>query len=364
MAQTYDAFISYSRQDEPWAAKLESALAARGQRPYRDKNRLTAGEEWDDQLVSAIADSRHLIVLWSDNAKDSQWVSMEMAYFETSRRDDTRNLRRHIHINLQGQSNVFRKYEAINDLQEAGVYKLGIACLEQHRAVWLSVLDKVEASIQQDDAIPIYKAILTSTLDRLRAVDLKYKTTKFAPAYGETLERIGIKREGSPDWQTELAKYYGAARSDWKPFGGAKSIEVILADLRDQLLKDGAPSFRWKAVSDDFWTNDQDKVDREIARLRGEFCVVVVDPVSLYDGEVWSTLNALRDYLNERSGVLILAPFSIPREAAHFRSLIRGSARCPGSGCRARVPAGAASSHSMFPDRSTQSLYRDLDCTY
>ena len=323
----YDAFISYSRQDEAWAVKLEAALKARGLNPYRDTNRLLAGDEWDTQLVSAITEeSRHLIVLWSDYAEKSQWVTMEMAYFETSGRGDAGNLRRRIHNNLQGQSRVFQKYEAIDDLEEAGVYGLGVKSLDQNPAAWRSVLDKVEESIRQDNAVPIYKAILTSTLDRLQAVPLDRKSTSFAPTYGETLERIGIKREGGPTWQSELAKYYGAARSDWKPFGGARSIDVILSELRDKLLLEGAPTFRWKAVSDDFWTNDRDKMDREVARLRGEFCVVVVDPVSLYDDDVRSTLDALRDYLNDRSGVLILAPFSIPREAAHFRNLIRGSA--------------------------------------
>ncbi len=55
----------------------------------------------------------------------------------------------------------------------------------------------------------------------------------------------------------------------------------------------------------------------EIAQLRGAVCVVVVDSVSLYDEDVRSALDALREYLDERSGVVILAPFSArPRTSA------------------------------------------------
>ena len=131
----YDAFISYSRQDEAWAAKIEMALRARGLEPFRDQTRLRLGEEWDNQLISAVTEScRNIIVLWSAFAEKSQWVLMEMAYFERDRQGDAQNRNRRIHVNLQGQNIPFSKYEAVNEL--AGIYTQGVAALDRNSALW------------------------------------------------------------------------------------------------------------------------------------------------------------------------------------------------------------------------------------
>src|SRR5262249_7151646 len=157
---------------------------------------------------------------------------MEMSYFERDR-GTPQSPRRHIHINLQGRSTVFQKYEVVDQLRQADVYSKGVTSLDKNPLLWQTVVDKVEESVRQDNAVLLYKAVLTSTLDRLKAVPLTRKSTKYAPTFEETLERIGIKRAGGPDWQTVLERYYGLSRSDWKPFGGVKSIEVILSELRD-----------------------------------------------------------------------------------------------------------------------------------
>ncbi len=115
---------------------------------------------------------------------------MEMAYFERERDSDPENLKRRIYVNLQGQSRPFSKFEAVNDL--ARFYAQGITNLDRN-PIWLRVLDKIDEAIRQDNAIPVYKSILTSTIDRLQAIPLD-RRTNFSPTYGETLERIGIKR--------------------------------------------------------------------------------------------------------------------------------------------------------------------------
>ena len=58
----YDIFISYSLQDQEWAAKLQHDLEARGVNIFRDINRLTPGAVWEKNLQSALRDSHHLVV--------------------------------------------------------------------------------------------------------------------------------------------------------------------------------------------------------------------------------------------------------------------------------------------------------------
>jgi hypothetical protein len=238
-----DAFISYSRQDEGWAKKLDADLRALGCQVFLDTRRLTAGDDWDTQLQSAIRDSRHLIVMWSDNADRSEWVKMEMAYFERERETDP-GRRLHIHINLQGRSKVFSKRETIDEIEKAGAFGSGIGSIDAR--LWRQVIDKIDEAIRQGGAIPVYKVILASTLGVLTEIPLN-KSILGGPTYGETLEAIGIKRQGaSPgDWKDELKSYYGGTRSDWKPFQLSRSwliCKPLSLQTRTFLASDGDPS--------------------------------------------------------------------------------------------------------------------------
>ena len=315
----HDAFISYSRLDAEWATRLEADLSRRGYDIFLDTKRLTAGDEWDKQLQSDIRNARNLILLWSDNARGSDWVTKEITHFEIDRGDDRR--RGLIALNLQGQNRTLTRFQAV-DL--TGAYANGANNLSD--PLWVAALDKIEDGILDEGAIPVYTVILTSRLPALEGIRLDKKPLAVAPSFKDTLEAVGIKRDDTDGWRVELARYYGAERSDWKPFGGSKTIAQLLENLRADIQNRGAPAFRWKPIGDDFWSNDQDLIEREADRLKDEFCVVCIDPVSLYDDDVRTRVELLREYLHERSGVLILAPFTIPPVAAHFRMLIRGSA--------------------------------------
>lgn len=87
----YDAFISYSRMDEAFAKRLESELEK-----YRfprgilgDRNRLNifrdvadlVGNELNDAIVSAIRQSRYLIVVCSPHSRKAAWVTREIEAF-------------------------------------------------------------------------------------------------------------------------------------------------------------------------------------------------------------------------------------------------------------------------------------------
>jgi WD40 repeat protein len=87
----YDAFISYSRQNETFANKLEEALES--YKPpkdlavpqhhlnvFRDKNDFTAGEYYQ-KLDAVLTDSECLIVICSPEARASKYVNDEIRRF-------------------------------------------------------------------------------------------------------------------------------------------------------------------------------------------------------------------------------------------------------------------------------------------
>jgi hypothetical protein len=85
MAYSNDIFISYAHEDAAWARKLEADLKD-PQYPrlhiFRDETRLQAGDVWRTELLKNLVESQHLVVVWSDKAKQSAWVNAEIANFQ------------------------------------------------------------------------------------------------------------------------------------------------------------------------------------------------------------------------------------------------------------------------------------------
>ena len=100
-AQQYWAFLSYSHRDRKWADWLHRALegfrvpqalvgreTATGTIParltpiFRDRDELAASDDLGHTIRSALAASRHLIVLCSPAATASRWTNEEIATFK------------------------------------------------------------------------------------------------------------------------------------------------------------------------------------------------------------------------------------------------------------------------------------------
>jgi hypothetical protein len=77
----FRAFISYSHTDQEWAARLSEDLSENQVKAFLDRNSLRAGPRWEDQLQMQLRNSRHLIAVWSDAARESDWVQRELAEF-------------------------------------------------------------------------------------------------------------------------------------------------------------------------------------------------------------------------------------------------------------------------------------------
>ena len=68
-------FISYSSKDRETAEVIQQQLESSGFDIWRDKTRLET--DWSREIAQALADSDVLCLLWSKQAKDSEWVQHE-----------------------------------------------------------------------------------------------------------------------------------------------------------------------------------------------------------------------------------------------------------------------------------------------
>jgi len=70
-------FLSYSSQQLSFAHQLEAELTAKGVKVWRDKTSLHAGERWPKALGDAIATADALVLIWSAEANQSDFVELE-----------------------------------------------------------------------------------------------------------------------------------------------------------------------------------------------------------------------------------------------------------------------------------------------
>src|SRR5690349_10383310 len=95
-AFVYDAFLSYSHQDEAVAAGIHKGLHRIGRRVgrlnalrvFRDSTDLAANPDLWGKVTDAMDRSRYLIVVLSPRAATSQWVNKEVDYWLQRRGPD------------------------------------------------------------------------------------------------------------------------------------------------------------------------------------------------------------------------------------------------------------------------------------
>ena len=101
--QEYFVFISYSSLDNEWALWLRHELehyhlpaSFNGRadvrdnlrKVFRDRDELSAGPEWDEQVSKALAETNNLIVICSPNAVKSEAVNKEVEAFIALGKED------------------------------------------------------------------------------------------------------------------------------------------------------------------------------------------------------------------------------------------------------------------------------------
>jgi adenylate cyclase len=71
-----DIFVSYARSDEPQSSRIADALKSLGYRVWRD-DQLPAHRPYADVIAERLKTAKAVVVLWSAEAANSQWVRAE-----------------------------------------------------------------------------------------------------------------------------------------------------------------------------------------------------------------------------------------------------------------------------------------------
>lgn len=312
MEFTHDVFISYAHPDREFARGLKARLGklTATRRIFFDDSELRAGDDWEAKLIDAIAESRCLVVLWSERAKESNWVTNELYSFLNFARTDPR--RRLVFVNLQGANKAMQKYHQIvvPALQAAYPRIEDVA-----EAIWQDLVQRAQAGLDPDVQL-MQVPLVVLTLTQADAVSLG------ADVWARLSARFHLP-------VTMLQSRYGPGRDDWRPFNGADTIAKVLDDVAQHVnSRLGERRIEWKKPADAFW-DDQSPVARVFVESEFEkapLAVLVVDPVALDYLPVYRRLMLFQDSL-ARSGtiVLTLAPFGGPRRIARLREALLSS---------------------------------------
>jgi len=73
----YDVFLSYSRADTERVAPLRDELRRLGYEVFFDVQSIDPGEQWKRRLERSIADSRAIVLCWSENTRGSEYITFE-----------------------------------------------------------------------------------------------------------------------------------------------------------------------------------------------------------------------------------------------------------------------------------------------
>ena len=199
MAYKYDLFISFSSKDAAWAEKLYRDLRARGLNPERifyAEESIRVGDEWREKLNDGIVTSRNLVLLWSDHARTSDWVDEESKKFKLMLEAEAGQQpegggRRIIFIPLQGDNDVFRKYQVADYVAKVNAYEGGPGRVDP--GVWGRVVERVAQAATADPNVqPVKLVVLTMTQDRINRLNLGTLLPDARTSLAEAVRRMGL----------------------------------------------------------------------------------------------------------------------------------------------------------------------------
>ncbi len=114
------AFLSYSHQDADFANKIHLILSAIGIKCYFSESDSHPGISVVNKVTSKLEESDYLIVLYTKNAIESQWVNQEIGRFNDGEGDVLPLVERGVDTSrfgmLQGREYVTFDREKLDDL--------------------------------------------------------------------------------------------------------------------------------------------------------------------------------------------------------------------------------------------------------
>ena len=77
----YDVFISFASKDAVAVQPLYEKLVSFGLRVFWSDKSLEPGGNWFDHIQEGVVNSKHFLLIWTQNAKGSRWVKDEYQTF-------------------------------------------------------------------------------------------------------------------------------------------------------------------------------------------------------------------------------------------------------------------------------------------
>jgi hypothetical protein len=307
---THDVFISYSSGDVDWARRVDTVLrsSANAYQTFFDQASLRAGDDWETSIQTALEASQHLVVLWSDNAKQSDWVTRELYSFMGAARPKINTHRRLVMLNLQGMNQALKAYQQVTRADVQRAYPdVGNLAAETWPRLQRELDDGLNPT-RRTLAVPL--VVLTATVDELQKLSVERRTW--------LQDDFGLQA-------VDLEARYGATRDVWCPFGGADTIAVILERLRDEINADVAQyRFEWQQPGGAFWNDAvaaSDFVNKQFKT--GELAVVIIDPAAIYEPEIYQRLMLFHDcFAIDKVTIVALPPFAAPRQLIRLRDAL------------------------------------------
>jgi len=309
-----DLFISYSSADRPWATQLANDLQAQGVACFLDTASIRKGDGWEQQILQSLNDSRHLVVLWSSNSGQSDWVSQELYRFKANidpngtRQTGGRLL---YAINLEGQNATLAAYQqyTFTSLQEAyrssprGTMALGAPAQQD----WTKMVREiVEATTDQNARIPVPKVVFAMTKATFHADPVRPPSS--VAQLDDFLAKVGVS-------DLNLSDRYGDKPDDWKPYGTNETIAEVLDNLLhdpvigvNTKLRDlGRPEIRWVSVD---VVNPPNLPEATFRNLSTGPCLIVIDPISIFSFYMYRRFDKLKQcFANPSAAVVLMTPF-------------------------------------------------------
>jgi hypothetical protein len=286
-----DMFISYNHHDRAWAEKLHQSLQALGYDVFLDHANLRAGGRWHDALNNELAESKSLVILWSKTGIESNWVHNEVAQFQ-QRRDHGPV----VQVALNASFEPLAALHLITDIHAANQYVRGPGNIDAN--IWARVIERVEDGAGDKNLLPVHKVIIASTKPAMKAILQKKGGSLAAKAL---IAKLALG--------ANLHDRYGHTPEEWQPFGQARTIDTVLANLRQTLIEGEGPRFTWKP-STALWSPNRASREKYVDRLLDEPCVVVIDALSMYDMNVREVAGEVIDMClaNPAAAVMLLPP--------------------------------------------------------
>jgi hypothetical protein len=310
----FDVFVSYSSADRDWANKVQNILRSSGQNYsiFFDYQSLRAGDDWESKIQSSLENSRSLVLIWSEHAKTSDWVTRELWSFVSRAKLKENPDRRVIVINLQGFNRATNAYQQISRPELQRAYANGSA---PSAAEWQQASAEIYDGLNPDKkplSVPL--VALTLTLAEFEGLGSQlhariYRDFKLAEKF--------------------LKARYGRARQDWKPYAGSQPITGLLEKIQSGVnaaLK--THRIEWRQPDEPFWTH----IPAAKKFVNDDFntsvlSVLIIDPVAVYHIDVLQRLMLFQDSLvSDRRVIVTLPPFGVPPRLIRLREALANRA--------------------------------------